>query len=200
MVDSARMLTRAAAVAILYRDARSDDDGDDDPDGDPDDTSNSDTFYDASDLGQSDEAAASTTAEVGPQTTPVASTPPTMQIVRRRTALPAPMKDRSQVSLWQIIKDFVGKDISKIAVPVYFNEPLSFLQKFSEDLEYHELLSKAANGARVWPRAAVAADLRCRRSARFYSADALRRGVCDLAVLGDAARGQAVQPDSRRNV
>jgi len=31
-------------------------------------------------------------------------------------------------------------------VPVYFNEPLSFLQKFSEDLEYYDLLDKAVAG------------------------------------------------------
>mmetsp|Transcript_14051 Transcript_14051/g.14096 ORF Transcript_14051/g.14096 Transcript_14051/m.14096 type:complete len:138 (+) Transcript_14051:841-1254(+) len=32
-----------------------------------------------------------------------------------------------------------------MSVPVYFNEPLSFLQKFSEDLTYSELLTKAAS-------------------------------------------------------
>ena len=31
-------------------------------------------------------------------------------------------------------------------MPVYFNEPLSFLQKFSEDLEYYDLLDKAVAG------------------------------------------------------
>ena len=69
-------------------------------------------------------------------------------VAKRRTSLPVPMKDRSSVSVWQVVKDFIGKDLSKIAVPVYFNEPLSFLQKFSEDLEYFELLDKAANGMR----------------------------------------------------
>jgi len=65
---------------------------------------------------------------------------------KRRTKLPAVMFDRSNVSLWTVIKDFVGKDLSKIAVPVYFNEPLSFLQKFSEDLEYYQLLDQASKG------------------------------------------------------
>jgi len=57
------------------------------------------------------------------------------------------MLDRSEVSLWAVIKEFVGKDLSKIAVPVYFNEPLSFLQKFSEDMEYCYLLDKADSAA-----------------------------------------------------
>lgn len=35
--------------------------------------------------------------------------------------------------------------MSRIAVPVYFNEPLSFLQRFSEDLVYSEVLTKAAD-------------------------------------------------------
>jgi len=65
---------------------------------------------------------------------------------QRRTTLPTPMLDRSNVSLWAIVKEFVGKDLSKIAVPVYFNEPLSFLQKFSEDMEYCELMGKACHG------------------------------------------------------
>jgi len=72
---------------------------------------------------------------------------------KRRTKLPAVMFDRSNVSLWTVIKDFVGKDLSKIAVPVYFNEPLSFLQKFSEDLEYYQLLDQASKGTSTEARA-----------------------------------------------
>ncbi|KAF3850814.1 hypothetical protein F7725_012586 [Dissostichus mawsoni] len=36
------------------------------------------------------------------------------------------------------------QELSKIPMPVNFNEPLSMLQRLSEDLEYHELLDKAA--------------------------------------------------------
>jgi len=67
-----------------------------------------------------------------------------LPVVSHRRALPAPMLDRSEISLWSVIKEFVGKDLSKIAVPVYFNEPLSFLQKFSEDMEYASLMNKAS--------------------------------------------------------
>lgn len=69
----------------------------------------------------------------------------TKEIFKHRIELPAPMKDRSEISLWAVIKESVGKDLSKISVPVYFNEPLSFLQKFAEDMEYADLLAKAAN-------------------------------------------------------
>jgi hypothetical protein len=32
-----------------------------------------------------------------------------------------------KVSIWAIIKDSIGKDISKLSVPVYFNDPTSLL-------------------------------------------------------------------------
>ena len=35
-------------------------------------------------------------------------------------------------------------ELSRIAVPVYFNEPLSFLQRFSEDLSYNSLIQTAS--------------------------------------------------------
>lgn len=38
----------------------------------------------------------------------------------------------------------VGKDLTRVCLPVYFNEPLSALQKSAEDLEYSELLDEAS--------------------------------------------------------
>ena len=46
----------------------------------------------------------------------------------RRTCLPAPQPDTSHLSLWNILKKNIGKDLSKIAMPVALNEPLSMLQ------------------------------------------------------------------------
>ena len=46
----------------------------------------------------------------------------------RRTHLPAPQPDTSQLSLWNILKKNIGKDLSKISMPVALNEPLSMLQ------------------------------------------------------------------------
>ena len=46
--------------------------------------------------------------------------------------------------MWALIKDFVGKgDLSKMATPVQYLEPLSELQQRCEDLEYSELLDQA---------------------------------------------------------
>ncbi|KAG9069598.1 hypothetical protein KI688_010502 [Linnemannia hyalina] len=51
---------------------------------------------------------------------------------------------RPDVSLWAILKNSIGKDLSKITLPVYFNEPTSMLQRMAEDAEYIDLLDKAA--------------------------------------------------------
>lgn len=34
--------------------------------------------------------------------------------------------------VWNLLKDLIGKDISKGSMPVFFNEPLSILQKCGE--------------------------------------------------------------------
>ena len=39
----------------------------------------------------------------------------------------------------------IGKDLSKISLPVVLNEPLSILQRLSEELEYSDLLENASN-------------------------------------------------------
>lgn len=36
----------------------------------------------------------------------------------------------------------MGKDLSRICLPVFFNEPLSSLQRIAEDMEYSELLDE----------------------------------------------------------
>lgn len=48
-------------------------------------------------------------------------------VTKRRTRIP----DRPEISLnlWSILKSFIGKDLTKIPLPVNFNEPLSMLQK-----------------------------------------------------------------------
>ncbi|URD80495.1 oxysterol-binding protein [Musa troglodytarum] len=63
--------------------------------------------------------------------------------IKRRTKLPKPIEREKGVSLWSIIKDNVGKDLTRVCLPVYFNEPLSSLQKCFEDLEYSYLLDQA---------------------------------------------------------
>ncbi|KAM4763835.1 oxysterol-binding protein 2 isoform 2-T2 [Cyanocitta cristata] len=60
---------------------------------------------------------------------------------RRRSRIPD--KPNYSLNLWSIMKNCIGKELSKIPMPVNFNEPLSMLQRLTEDLEYHELLDKA---------------------------------------------------------
>uniref|UniRef100_A0A8C2AAL9 Oxysterol binding protein-like 6 n=1 Tax=Cyprinus carpio TaxID=7962 RepID=A0A8C2AAL9_CYPCA len=62
----------------------------------------------------------------------------------RRTCLPAPAPDTSNINLWNILKNNIGKDLSKVSMPVELNEPLNTLQHMCEELEYTELLDKAA--------------------------------------------------------
>ncbi|GLT84999.1 hypothetical protein SLE2022_032020 [Rubroshorea leprosula] len=63
--------------------------------------------------------------------------------IKRRKKLPEPVEKEKSVSLWSMIKDNIGKDLTKVCLPVYFNEPLSSLQKCFEDLEYSYLLDRA---------------------------------------------------------
>ncbi|KAF6152399.1 hypothetical protein GIB67_038022 [Kingdonia uniflora] len=63
--------------------------------------------------------------------------------VERRKQLPSPIEKEKGVSLWSMIKDNVGKDLTRVCLPVYFNEPISSLQKCFEDLEYSHLLDEA---------------------------------------------------------
>lgn len=63
--------------------------------------------------------------------------------IQRRKWLPDPVEKEKRVSLWSMIKDNVGKDLTRVCLPVYFNEPISSLQKCCEDMEYSYLLDQA---------------------------------------------------------
>ena len=65
----------------------------------------------------------------------------------RRNKLPTPKQHEKSVSLWSILKECIGKDLTRVCLPVYFNEPLSVLQKTVEDLEYAELVNKVNHAA-----------------------------------------------------
>uniref|UniRef100_A0A8D1N5V7 Oxysterol-binding protein n=1 Tax=Sus scrofa TaxID=9823 RepID=A0A8D1N5V7_PIG len=62
----------------------------------------------------------------------------------RRTCLPAPCPDTSNINLWNILRNNIGKDLSKVSMPVELNEPLNTLQHLCEEIEYSELLDKAS--------------------------------------------------------
>ncbi|UYV77650.1 OSBP [Cordylochernes scorpioides] len=60
----------------------------------------------------------------------------------RRTRIP--YKPDIPLSLWSIMKTCIGKELTKIPMPVNFNEPLSTLQRLTEEYEYSALLDRAA--------------------------------------------------------
>ena len=70
---------------------------------------------------------------------------PLQLIPCKRLSLPVKKDPKEKPSICEVIKNSFGKDLSRIAVPVQYNSPISFLQKFAEDFEYFELLEMAMN-------------------------------------------------------
>ncbi|CAH8553325.1 unnamed protein product [Schistosoma mattheei] len=64
-----------------------------------------------------------------------------LPIVRR---LSIPPKPNISLNLWSIMKNCIGKELTKIPMPVNFSEPLSMLQRLTEDFEYSSCLDHAA--------------------------------------------------------
>lgn len=67
----------------------------------------------------------------------------TDESIPRRTKLPSP-RTELKISLWSLLKDCIGKDLSRICMPIYLNEPSSFLQRLAEDFQYIYLLKYAS--------------------------------------------------------
>ncbi|KAL8664817.1 MAG: hypothetical protein Q9168_007828 [Polycauliona sp. 1 TL-2023] len=96
------------------------------------------------------EPAGSDGSEQAPQTSKTSTYPPKPQSlsplpsqwVKRRDAVKAPTV--AAPSLISFMRKNVGKDLSTISMPVSSNEPLSLLQRASEQLEYTHLLDSAA--------------------------------------------------------
>ncbi|CAH2350965.1 oxysterol-binding protein homolog 1 [[Candida] railenensis] len=61
-----------------------------------------------------------------------------------RTKLAMDEDNRPKVGLWGILKSMIGKDMTKMTLPVSFNECTSLLQRLAEDIEYSSLLDTAA--------------------------------------------------------
>ena len=74
---------------------------------------------------------------------------------QRRSRIPD--KPDISFSLWSIMKNCIGKDLSKIPIPVNFSEPLSFLQRLNEDFEYSEVLDRASEAADDFEQLALVA-------------------------------------------
>ncbi|KAJ8926088.1 hypothetical protein NQ315_009945 [Exocentrus adspersus] len=95
----------------------------------------------------SGEGSISSESELGAELNPVNSLDmgDTQGMTGRRTVLPAPRPITEGLSLWNLLSRNIGKDLSQISMPVALNEPLNVLQRLCEELEYSELLDKAAS-------------------------------------------------------
>jgi hypothetical protein len=90
-----------------------------------------------------------------PQTTQFNQIEPSKrQINRRKIITPRP---NYSLNLWGIMKNCIGKDLSKIPIPVNFSEPISMLQRMTEELEYSDLLDLAAACDDQWEQMAYVA-------------------------------------------
>ncbi|XP_019871821.2 oxysterol-binding protein 1 isoform X2 [Aethina tumida] len=98
---------------------------------------------------------------------------------QRRTRVPD--KPNYPLSLWSIMKNCIGKDLSKIPMPVNFNEPLSMLQRIAEDFEYSELLDQAAKCADACEQLAYVAAY----TISSYSTTSTRSGKPFNPLLGE---------------
>jgi len=70
----------------------------------------------------------------------------------RRRDLPVPKTETEGVNLWNLLCKNIGKDLSKISMPVTLNEPLSTLQRLCEELEYSDLVDKAVSASTALER------------------------------------------------
>lgn len=77
--------------------------------------------------------------------------------IETREVLPYFNNPKAKIGIWSIIKDAIGKDLSKFAVPIYFNDPTSYLQRAGVLYEYNDLLDKAAIEKDVLKRVAYLA-------------------------------------------
>eukprot|EP00095_Tigriopus_kingsejongensis_P012379 snap_masked-scaffold190_size271632-processed-gene-1.1 protein:Tk12379 transcript:snap_masked-scaffold190_size271632-processed-gene-1.1-mRNA-1 annotation:"hypothetical protein DAPPUDRAFT_315619" len=97
----------------------------------------------------------------------------------RRTRIPD--KPDKPISLWNIVKNCIGKDLTKIPVPVNFSEPLSMLQRLTEDFEYSAILDKAAECSNSCEQLAYVAAF----TVSSYSTTAIRVGKPFNPLLGE---------------
>ena len=70
-----------------------------------------------------------------------------------------------KISVWALLKDNVGKDLTRITMPVFLNAPIGGLQSIAGFCEYHYILDDAANETNSLRRLALV----CANSIATYS-------------------------------
>ncbi|XP_011631488.1 oxysterol-binding protein 1 isoform X3 [Pogonomyrmex barbatus] len=98
---------------------------------------------------------------------------------KRRTRVPD--KPNYPLNLWSIMKNCIGKDLSKIPMPVNFSEPLSMLQRLTEDYEYADILDRAAECSDSYEQMAFVAAF----TVSSYATTSARTGKPFNPLLGE---------------
>jgi hypothetical protein len=60
-----------------------------------------------------------------------------------REKLPALIPENQSYSIWAILKSAIGKDMTRITMPIWLNEPISMLQKISEVSNFYKIMDQA---------------------------------------------------------
>ena len=68
---------------------------------------------------------------------------PQGRLIRRKLACIS--NANQKIKMWKLLKDLVGKDLTRFALPVYLCEPMSMLQRANECWGYVEILRDALN-------------------------------------------------------
>lgn len=68
---------------------------------------------------------------------------PVSDVGTSRERLPALRDPKVSINVWNILKDNIGKDLSKMSMPVYAKEPVTLVQKMAEFLEFVHVLREA---------------------------------------------------------
>lgn len=61
----------------------------------------------------------------------------------RRDRLPVDQPKSYGFSIWSVLRQAIGRDLTRITMPATINEPLSSVQRIAEELEYRDLLHNA---------------------------------------------------------
>lgn len=92
-----------------------------------------------------------------------------------------PNRPNTYLNLWSFMKNCIGKELTKIPMPVNFNEPLSMTQRVTEELEYSDLLHRAACCDNSLEQLCYVAAF----SIAAYASTALRTGKPFNPLLGE---------------
>ncbi|KAK9862227.1 hypothetical protein WJX84_007106, partial [Apatococcus fuscideae] len=96
-------------------------------------------------------------------------------------------------SIWSVLKNAIGKDLSRITLPATINEPTSAVQRITEDLEYIDLLRKALHAQSSTERLMYVAVF----AVSGYSNTLYRESKPFNPLLGETFEWQSADGDTR---